>query len=99
VRNGERPAETTTNGRFTNSNEQPDSGWNRCVTRTKSGCFLPPASRAVDGSVEQRIRARHPHGQSTATKHGLHFFDALIMLTEGQPWMPAATQSHPITGT
>lgn len=27
---------------------------------------------------------------STATKHGLQFFDALVMLTEGRPWMPAA---------
>ena len=27
---------------------------------------------------------------STAAKHGLSFFDALIMLTEGQPWMPIA---------
>jgi transposase len=27
---------------------------------------------------------------STAAKHGLQFFDALVMLTEGQPWMPAA---------
>jgi transposase len=27
---------------------------------------------------------------STAAKHGLHFFDALVMLTEGPPWMPAA---------
>jgi hypothetical protein len=26
---------------------------------------------------------------STAAKHGLNFFDALVMLTEGQPWMPA----------
>ncbi len=26
---------------------------------------------------------------STAAKHGLTFFDALITLTEGQPWMPA----------
>ena len=26
---------------------------------------------------------------STAAKHGLSFFDALVMLTEGQPWMPA----------
>ena len=33
---------------------------------------------------------------STAAKHGLQFFDALVTLTEGQPWMPAA---HPITGT
>jgi hypothetical protein len=27
---------------------------------------------------------------STAAKHGISFFDALVMLTEGQPWMPAA---------
>ena len=27
---------------------------------------------------------------STAAKHGLPFFSALVMLTEGQPWMPAA---------
>lgn len=28
---------------------------------------------------------------STAAKHGLAFFDALIMLAEGEPWMPAVT--------
>lgn len=27
---------------------------------------------------------------STAAKHGLQFFDALVMLTKGQPWMPAS---------
>ena len=27
---------------------------------------------------------------STAAKHGLQFFVALVMLTEGRPWMPAA---------
>jgi transposase len=27
---------------------------------------------------------------STAAKHGLSFFDALLMLAEGVPWMPAA---------
>jgi transposase len=26
---------------------------------------------------------------STAAKHGLTFFDALVMLTKGEPWMPA----------
>jgi transposase len=26
---------------------------------------------------------------STAAKHGLTFFDALVMLTKGQPWIPA----------
>jgi transposase len=33
---------------------------------------------------------RHPSYLSTAAKHGLSFFDALVMLTEGQPWIPAA---------
>jgi transposase len=28
---------------------------------------------------------------STACKHGISFFDALVMLTEGRPWMPAPT--------
>ena len=28
---------------------------------------------------------------STAAKHGMHFFDALVMLTEGHPWMPVPT--------
>jgi hypothetical protein len=28
---------------------------------------------------------------STAAKHGLSFFDALVMLTECEPWMPDAT--------
>ena len=26
---------------------------------------------------------------STAAKHGHHFFDTLVMLAEGQPWLPA----------
>jgi hypothetical protein len=26
---------------------------------------------------------------STATKHGRHFFDTLVMLTEGRAWLPA----------
>ena len=28
---------------------------------------------------------------STAAKHGLKFFDALIQLAEERPWMPATT--------
>jgi transposase len=28
---------------------------------------------------------------STAAKHGVPFFTALVMLTEGRPWMPDAT--------
>ena len=27
---------------------------------------------------------------STTGKHGMHFLEALIMLTEGNPWVPAA---------
>src|SRR5262249_31458199 len=27
---------------------------------------------------------------STAAKHGLSFFDALVMLAEGEPWVPTA---------
>ena len=26
---------------------------------------------------------------STATKHGKHFFEVLVMLAKGQPWLPA----------
>ena len=33
---------------------------------------------------------------STAAKHGICFFDALIMLTEGRPWMPAPARSSPV---
>jgi hypothetical protein len=46
-RHGEQaePGELTVLQRFTNSNERPDSGWNRCVTCTKSGYFPPAASR------------------------------------------------------
>ena len=28
---------------------------------------------------------------STAAKHSRNFFDTLVMLTEGRPWLPAAT--------
>ena len=28
---------------------------------------------------------------STSAKHGMGFFEALVMLTEGNPWMPAAS--------
>ena len=28
---------------------------------------------------------------STAAKHGRHFFDTLVMLAEGRPWLPAET--------
>jgi transposase len=28
---------------------------------------------------------------STAAKHGISFFDALVMLTKGESWLPAAS--------
>ena len=31
---------------------------------------------------------------STATKHGLSFFEALVMLTENRPWIPAVASSN-----
>jgi transposase len=31
---------------------------------------------------------------STAAKHDLGFFNALVMLTEGRPWIPAAALSQ-----
>ena len=36
---------------------------------------------------------------STAAKHDLGFFNALVMLTEGQPWIPTAALSPGQTGT
>jgi transposase len=47
----------------------------------------------VSGCLRTRTGARHfcaiRSYLSTAAKHDLSFFDALVMLTEGQPWMPA----------
>jgi transposase len=31
---------------------------------------------------------------STAAKHGISFFDALVMLTENRPWMPAVASTN-----
>ncbi len=47
-----------------------------------SGCL-----RTLTGARQFCAIRSYP---STAAKHGLHFFDALVMLTEGRPWMPAA---------
>ncbi|MGH3527745.1 MAG: IS66 family transposase [Pseudonocardiaceae bacterium] len=34
---------------------------------------------------------------STAAKHGHNLFDTLVMLAEGQPWLPATDPPHPAT--
>jgi transposase len=48
----------------------------------------------VSGCLRTLTGARHfcaiRSYLSTAAKHGLTFISALVMLTEGQPWMPAA---------
>ena len=36
---------------------------------------------------------------STTAKHGLGAFDALVMLTKGQPWMPPPNQTRTISAT
>jgi transposase len=66
----------------------PDNnGCERDIRMTKlrqkvSGCL-----RSIDGARQFcAIRSY----LSTAAKHGLGVFDALVMLTEGQPWTPAA---------
>ena len=52
--------------RFTNSNDRPDNGWNRCVARTRSECCSAPTPRVVDIGIEQRGRAQEPARQSPA---------------------------------
>jgi hypothetical protein len=50
-----------------------------------SGCL-----RSITGA--QQFCAIRSH-LSTATEHGMHFFEVLVTLAEGQPWLPA----HPTT--
>jgi hypothetical protein len=47
-----------------------------------SGCL-----RTLAGARQFCAIRSHP---STAAKHGIGFFDALVMLTKGKPWMTAA---------
>jgi transposase len=48
-----------------------------------SGCLRTPTGARQFCAIRSYL--------STAAKHGLSFFDALVMLTENQPWMPATT--------
>ncbi len=75
--------------RFTSNWEVPpgNNGTERDIRMAKlrqkvSGCL-----RTLTGARQFCAIRSYP---STAAKHGLHFFDALVMLTEGRPWMPAA---------
>ena len=71
--------------------------WDRRVSPDNNGTErdirMAKLRQKVSGSMRTRTGARHfcaiRSYLSTAAKHGLSFFDALVMLTEGQPWMPA----------
>ena len=74
--------------RFTHDWRIPadNNGSERDIRRTKlrqkvSGCL-----RTLTGAHQFcAIRSY----LSTAAKHGEHFFDTLVMLAEGRPWLPA----------
>ena len=68
------------------------------TTRSNNGCErdirMIKLKQKVSGCLRTLARARQfcaiRSYLSTAAKHGLRFFGALVMLTEGRPWMPAA---------
>jgi len=75
--------------RFTADFRAPpdNNGTERDIRMTKlkqkvSGCLRTMAGARQFCAIRSYL--------STAAKHGLGLFDALIMLTEGHPWMPAA---------
>jgi transposase len=61
---------------------------------TERDIRMAKLKQKVSGCLRTRTGARHfcaiRSYLSTAAKHGLSFFDSLVMLTEGHPWMPAA---------
>ncbi len=75
--------------RFTQDWRVPadNNGCERDIRMTK-------LKQKISGCLRTHTGARHFCAicsyLPTAAKHGLRFFDALAMLTEGQPWMPAA---------
>ena len=75
--------------RFTRDWRVPpdNNGSERDIRMTKlkqkiSGCLRTMAGARQFCAIRSYL--------STAAKHGLGFFDAMVMLTEGRPWMPAA---------
>ena len=74
--------------RFTHDWHVPpdNNGTERDIRMTK-------LRQKISGCLRTLTGARHfcaiRSYLSTAAKHGLSFIDALVMLTEGQPWMPA----------
>jgi transposase len=69
--------------------------WRVCPDNngTERDIRMAKLKQKVSGCLRTLTGARHfcaiRSYLSTAAKHGLSFFDALVMLTEGQPWMPA----------
>ena len=61
---------------------EPVKGWSYAGTEKVSGCLRTMTGARQFCAIRSYL--------STAAKHGLSFFDALVMLTEGEPWMPAA---------
>jgi len=75
--------------RFTTDFRAPpdNNGTERDIRMAKlkqkiSGCLRTTAGASQFCAIRSYL--------STAAKHGLSFFDALVMLTKGEPWMPAA---------
>jgi hypothetical protein len=72
--------------------------WRFVVAPDNNGCErdirMTKLRQKVSGCLRTLAGARHfcaiRSYLSTAAKHGLSFFDALVMLTEGRPWMPTA---------
>jgi transposase len=66
------------------------------VPADNNGCEqdirMTKLKQKVSGCLRTLAGARHfcaiRSYLSTAAKHGLSFYDALVMLTEGQPWIP-----------
>ena len=76
--------------RFTrNSRVSPDNnGTERDIRMAKLKQKISGCLRTLTGARQFcAIRSY----LSTAAKHGLNFFDALVMLAEGEPWTPTAT--------
>jgi transposase len=76
--------------RFTRDFRAPpdNNGTERDIRMTKlkqkvSGCLRTLTGASQFCAIRSYL--------STAAKHGLHFYDALVMLAEGEPWMPTAT--------
>ena len=72
--------------------------WRFAVAPDNDGCEcdirMAKLRQKVSGCLRTLAGARHfcaiRSYLSTAAKHGLSFFDALVMLTEGRTWMPTA---------